>query len=218
MIFLIIALAAAVIGALVAQSKGKSVVLWAVLCGLFPIALLVLAFMSNENDEAPTAALPEKTAAVDEPFWEKWQVLKSVDNDIREVGETLSRHGLKYEKRLAQEFFLLNDKSYLGPLRDKIMIDVEKDVEFAKYNLDGEQADRVLSNYRDIFSFERYIIVTLKDWSVVVFDDNGVTEYVSAEKFRSAIRAPNALWIPVEDPGEKRRIAKLLQDWESRRV
>ena len=40
---------AALIGGFVAQAKGKNVFLWFVLCGVFPIALLFLAFMKSER-------------------------------------------------------------------------------------------------------------------------------------------------------------------------
>lgn len=47
MIFVIM-IAAALIGGFVAQSKGKNVFLWFILCGFFPLALIFLAFMKSE--------------------------------------------------------------------------------------------------------------------------------------------------------------------------
>lgn len=41
-------IAAALIGGFVAQSKGKNVFLWFILCGFFPLALIFLAFMKSE--------------------------------------------------------------------------------------------------------------------------------------------------------------------------
>lgn len=47
MIFIIMIIAA-VIGGFVANAKGKNVVLWVILCGAFPIALIVLFFLKSE--------------------------------------------------------------------------------------------------------------------------------------------------------------------------
>lgn len=55
MIFVIM-LIAALIGGFMATSKGKNVFLWFVLCGLFPIAILFLAFMRSEAAVAPAPA------------------------------------------------------------------------------------------------------------------------------------------------------------------
>lgn len=46
---LIIMVIAALVGGFVAQSKGKNVLLWFILCGFFPIALIFLFFMKSEN-------------------------------------------------------------------------------------------------------------------------------------------------------------------------
>lgn len=48
MIFIVILLVAALIGGFMAQAKGKNVFLWFILCGLFPIAVVFLAFMKSE--------------------------------------------------------------------------------------------------------------------------------------------------------------------------
>lgn len=48
MIFIVIALVAGLIGGFMASAKGKNVFLWFILCGLFPIAIVFLAFMKSE--------------------------------------------------------------------------------------------------------------------------------------------------------------------------
>ncbi len=61
MIFIVIALIAALIGGFMASAKGKNVFLWFILCGLFPIAIVLLAFMKAEvasqsnNEGGPVA-------------------------------------------------------------------------------------------------------------------------------------------------------------------
>ena len=47
-VIFIIMIVAALIGGFVAQSKGKNVFLWFILCGFFPIALIFLFFMKSE--------------------------------------------------------------------------------------------------------------------------------------------------------------------------
>ena len=49
---LVIMVIAALIGGFVAQSKGKNVFLWFILCGFFPIALIFLFFMKSESAQA----------------------------------------------------------------------------------------------------------------------------------------------------------------------
>lgn len=49
---LIIMVIAALIGGFVAQSKGKNVFLWFILCGFFPLALIFLFFMKSESAQA----------------------------------------------------------------------------------------------------------------------------------------------------------------------
>lgn len=49
MIFIVIALIAGLIGGFMASAKGKNVFLWFILCGLFPIAIVFLAFMKAED-------------------------------------------------------------------------------------------------------------------------------------------------------------------------
>jgi len=49
MIFIVVALVAGLIGGFMASSKGKNVFLWFILCGIFPLAIVILAFMKSEN-------------------------------------------------------------------------------------------------------------------------------------------------------------------------
>ncbi|NSZ00642.1 hypothetical protein G6M70_06110 [Agrobacterium tumefaciens] len=46
---LIIMVVAALVGGFVAQSKGKNIFLWFMMCGFFPLALIFLVFMKSEN-------------------------------------------------------------------------------------------------------------------------------------------------------------------------
>lgn len=137
MIFVIVAVVAGLIGGFMAQAKGKDVALWGILCALFPIAILILAFKEDEPRHAAYAPQRPYTASVPPPVEAKpvivtsrdnpaWKTLKEFDADIQEAVAKLVGFGPQAEERLASAYLSVNDKGLLPSIVAKISADEEK--------------------------------------------------------------------------------------------
>jgi hypothetical protein len=142
MIAIVVMLGFGVVGYLVAKSKGRQPMLWAVICALFPlIGLIILAFLRPEltttsespsydliaypaastQTATPIAALPKREGKERAYDGKKWAALVEIDQDIAEAAAKVRAVGDRYVDQLAETYLTLNDKSYLSSVVDKVL-------------------------------------------------------------------------------------------------
>jgi hypothetical protein len=118
-VILIVALVAAALGAKMATARGYSAGLMAVICFLFPIGVLVLAFLPKRESADSS---PLNSGELSETLSERWTLLKSVDPDIADAAAEAAALGPRYEAELEKKYFVLNDKKYLPALVDSLIV------------------------------------------------------------------------------------------------
>ena len=120
MFILLIALVSGLIGGFIANSKGKHVFLWFILCALFPLVGLIVLLLSKSNLQPPQAALA--TSGYDDA---RWSALLAYDPDLKAAADRVAPYGQACVDRLARDFLALNDKSYLDRIVDEITRDAD---------------------------------------------------------------------------------------------
>lgn len=173
--------ACAVAAAVMAESRYRSAGLWAFLgfCfGLFTILVLAAigedttaryrAVGNETGGRRPTlppsspgntlgAPIPSPTA-VQAGNWQssserrRWETLKEVDQDIAAAARGAAELGPEVERELAEKYLVLNDKSYLSALLERVKANAAEKAE--QKRLTAEKAHRMTSEqsariYRD---------------------------------------------------------------------
>lgn len=140
-----------VIGYFLARSKGREPVLWAIICGVTWIGIIVLvvlparsptisaqSYERSRNFEAPRewpttritfpsdSLTKAVTAAHDQQATitfdqKKWAALLTVDADIAAAAEQVRPLGVSYVNELADTYLALNEKSYLPTIVSNIL-------------------------------------------------------------------------------------------------
>lgn len=120
MFILLIAIVSGLIGGFIANSKGKNVFLWFILCALFPLVGLVVLLLLKGNQAAPQAALPASSYDA-----ARWSALLAYDPDLKAAADRVTPYGQSAVDRLARDFLALNDKGYL----DRIVGEITREAE-----------------------------------------------------------------------------------------
>lgn len=140
MFLLLIPLIFGGIGAAIASSKNLNPVAWGLLCFLLPVlGLLILIFQrpqlsrAQEIANALAAAVPASGgtraiagAAVGTNASARWKALVEYDRDIGAANDAVQPYGQQFVDMLANEYFVLNDKSYLPAIQSKVIAAAEE--------------------------------------------------------------------------------------------
>ena len=139
MIFLVlVAVVAGLIGMGIADSKGLNKGLWFVVCALFPIAILFVAFAKSEKPSV--AAAEAKGYDVS-----KWKTLVEVDSEIANASKQILEYGQQAEDELAEKYLNLMDKNYLPTLLSNL-ISKYKELIPTSY-ADDPESQKILEDY-----------------------------------------------------------------------
>ncbi len=117
-ILFVVALICGLVGWGMAREKGKDPLTWAIICVLFPVIGLAMLALTGADEPRTAAETPEL---------KKWRALADVDDDIAAAGLAARAHGDVYEAKLAEKYFMLNDKQYLGKLLENVVTAAQAD-------------------------------------------------------------------------------------------
>ncbi len=186
------------IGGLVARGKNRNPFLWAILCFIFPIALLIVAVLpradaeTDPQKESPLLAGPVKPAPRSYDYdRKKWDALIQFDPEIARAAEALKPHGEQYVHQLAEGYLTLNDKSYLPNIVQKVTETVDADIAAAKAE-EARWAERysdpaflaALAEQKKVLWAPRIIA----PWSLAVKSDSRIARDLAAEAFDGSVR------------------------------
>lgn len=120
-LYVVFAIAFAVIGARMARSRNRDPAIWALICCLFPLlGVIVLAVAGSASQSASVAVANDQN-------WQKWSVLRDLDPDIRAAAERMRAKGPPYERLLAEKYMTLGDKNYLAPAEEAVARQLESE-------------------------------------------------------------------------------------------
>lgn len=104
-------------GAIVANSRGKDPIQWAIICFFTGfIGLIVLAALGDGI----------KPTGITNP---KWKALIDLDDEINLVAKHIrDKYGPHYENMLAEKYLALGDKQYLKAAAQKVILTAEEDI------------------------------------------------------------------------------------------
>lgn len=119
--FLMSALIGFTVGYIIDEMKGG---LWGLFLG--PIGWLIAAITKDKSAKVTTSGGAREATSPSE--YEKWEVLKGVDDDIMAASKRINLFAIEngvnaatLEKKVAANYFTLNDKTYLGRIIDNVL-------------------------------------------------------------------------------------------------
>jgi hypothetical protein len=146
LIYVLLTIIFTIIGVNMARSRNRDTAVWGLICALTGfVGVIVLAIAGSApvqsasydprrtDDRTPT--LPSPPRAIAPPVAKKsydeakWAALLEVDSDISAAAEKLKHFDPKYQDELAEKFFVLGDKAYLGTLVEKITARAELELQ-----------------------------------------------------------------------------------------
>lgn len=197
-IYFIIGVLFAFIGASMARSRGRDTAIWAFICFLFPlIGVLVLAIAGDARTIRDYSSIPSSLQPVQNPFplpttvnnlvknaasydEKKWETLVEYDADISAAFNRISPYGKNYVDQLARDFMAIGDKSYLTSIADKIEAKAKADKEHSETMKDsvvesGEYWGVKWSRRGDGFTYGEFT--------------DGIREFPTKAEFDTAVKA-----------------------------
>lgn len=213
------------IGGLVARGKNRNPFLWAILCFIFPIALLIVAVLpradaeTDPQKESPLLAGPVKPAPRSYDYdRKKWDALIQFDPEIARAAEALKPHGEQYVHQLAEGYLTLNDKSYLPNIVQKVTETVDADIAAAKAE-EARWAERysdpaflaALAEQKKVLFMKAGAgpIAILDDGQVLMERDGQLVHFENADALRDTTNDRDH-WDILGDEEAKGRLAKLI--------
>lgn len=158
-VYIVVGVIFAVIGAKMARSRQRDPAIWAVICFLFPlIGVLALALAGS----ASGASVGGDMSA---DLGKKWSVLVELDPEIRAAAERVRAKGMRYEALLAQKYMAINDKAYLKAAEDAVHKQAEEDEVNSRAGLQAHQSalerhNQAKARYRVALQIGLFTIVT----------------------------------------------------------
>ncbi|MGR9168615.1 hypothetical protein [Rhizobium sp. KDH_Rht_773_N] len=123
-IWLVVALVCAFIGAGMARTRNRNTAVWGILCFLFGLVGIILLALVGQG--SPGAAAPQVVHQKG-PDMARWKTLTELDPDIASAATSARAAGLQYEQALAEKYLILNDKQYLASALAKVLEQAEQD-------------------------------------------------------------------------------------------
>lgn len=139
-IYAILAVIFAVIGAEMAKSRNRDAAAWALICALVPLIGIIALAVAGKAQAAPDYSPPLRqlpsqpkpanairvanAKAYDE---KRWRALLDVDDDLSEAAKQIEAHGRAYVDEFAEKYLALGENIYLEALKSKILCRAEQD-------------------------------------------------------------------------------------------
>lgn len=203
-IWLLVAGAAAWVGATVASRNNRNAAAWGIICFLFPLIGLIIVFAIGEAPKPPELAQPRP-----EYDWKKWQALVEYDPDIKAAAQSLEPHGQKYVDQLAEKYLALNDKAFLPQIREKLLAAAA--AEAAELG-DTAYLAEMCARVRDLYITPRGKIVVLRDGSVLAEVMGQIKLFADTATYREETRQGSSIWDEVTDNATRREFIERFRD------
>jgi hypothetical protein len=114
----LIAIIFAIIGGTMASNRNRSPIGWAVICFFTGfIGIIILAIVGDAQGQNIVISAAGGTDI------KRWNTLKEVDPDIANAATEAQSIGPMAERKLAEKYLVLNDKSYLPALLENLRKD-----------------------------------------------------------------------------------------------